>query len=278
MVLAEPNIIYKYSELNKVDASDKIKSLASFDELMNYLISIEAIIWFNGWAVYADDLRADYKNGELYFPVYMYDTVDDIQYNHRLEKIVIHSFENGYNIEGIVVQEHIGKPEICTVSIKDKEFMRELTEKDLDAKDIFMRYIASSYGYHINEVSAFKYNKVALSNLKSKQREKLKDSGLDFYGTYLDMEYRDVRNWKLEELIEKFSSDELKMELPFSIRRLQFELELYIRIYKDIGWNNWSCTVLDRHKDRSNAFWKYKLNSIYFICKQNWFKGKLKNK
>lgn len=268
MLLAKPNINKEFKDLKIISLADND---LPFQTLIEEFAINGAVIWIDELPAYLDELRADYINKEIYIPVYKEDKVERVTYNCRLEKYILHTYKNGYNADYIIIQPNVISEVAFKINLKDRKLCRELTEYDKKAVSLFDRYIAYSYGYTKYEQDVFKYKAVKKSNLTSYERKVLKDLGLEYYGEYLDTEYRDVRQWKFEVLVKRFNSGRLQLEKPFEVRRLNFELELYTRIYSNQLWKEWTLGNFDELLNDKRQFLKYKEKDIYLIFKKKWF-------
>lgn len=268
MVLGEVNKKYEYSEL---EIEDKEGEVGIYSLLVgNY----RGLVWVGGECAYIDSICIDYNRGkEIYILVYRYDsikTVDgEVRYNNRLEKVVIHSWDNGFEVGEIVIQPDISINKAYRYRVCDIVFKGDGGE---EARDIFMRYIGYSYGYHPSEVEVNKYKRVQASKMYKYQRRVIKERGLQFYGKYIDEEYRGVRLWGLRELVGRFSGEDLLIGEAYGYRRLRFELELYIRLYKKDYWVNWSSGDIEGLEGGRYEYIKYKERGIYLIMKRDWIK------
>lgn len=272
MLLGKPNISTSFEQLN-IEDSPYEQGLC---EMLIQAARRQSIIWVDKCPVYADDIRADYINKELYAPVFKQDIADTgkckVTYNNRLEKIILHSFSNGFSDMTIYIQPSIDSMTAEKIELSRMNMLGEVEPSRLQAKDIFYRYAAYSYGYHVSEVDIFKFTEVKASDITDHHRKFLKESGLKFYGDYINLEYRDVRRWELREISRQLPKDSLMIGEAFGYRRLNFELELYARSYAGVYWDNWTLgTMSDLLNDKRN-YLKYKENGIYLIFKRNWLK------
>lgn len=270
MLLAKVNYPY---DISNIVIKDKEETGSLYDVIMKYAKD-KSLILYNNNLAYIDEIRADYVNHELYIPVFTYDIINeggvDYQYNSRLSKLVIHTYKDGYVTDEIIVIPFIGSNEAYRIKLNNLELCRKLNDEDKSAENLFKRYIRVSYGYCDIDNDTFDYIPVQKKDLKTKHRKVLKEHNLDFYGEFLDMDYRDVRNWKLEKLTEIYTEEELGTSIEYNIKRLEFELELYTRIYNQEYWDNWTKGTIDSILCGTREFIKYKQRGIYLIFKGKW--------
>lgn len=272
MILGKPNIKFEYKDLKIEKYNTDHKDLESI--LLKHAKN-ETVLWIKGNPVYTDDIRADYINRVLYAPVFKCDTItsDDgklVNYNNRIEKEIIHSFDGGYQLDSLLVQTELTSPVVKSIELSGLSLREHARGEELEARDLFERYVAYSYMYHISEEDIFKFIRVQASKMTQYQREYIKSHGLDFYGEYVDTNYRDVRQWKLMELKGKIPDDTLLLGESFGFRRLNFELELYSRLYSKEYWENWTLGTMSDLLNNKRDYLKYKYNSIYLIFKKRW--------
>lgn len=277
MILGRPITIIPYSEL-KIEYTNEFNNKSLYKVLLS-LAKDQVLVWVNGNPAYTDDIRADYINKELYIPVFLNDiarTKDRqgkdrlVTYNNRVEKVVLHSYNSGFHEVEILVQKDINSNKVWKLDIHKLKIERELSNKELLAKDLFERYVAYSYKYIDNEIDIFKFNEVKSSKMSNFNRKYIKNNGLSFYGEYIDMNYRDVRHWKLEELKGKIDDEVLLLTEYYGYRRLRFELELYLRILNKVYWEEWTLGSIQELLNNQREFIKYKQNRIYIIFKRRW--------
>lgn len=270
MILGRPNIRFTYNDLEIIEEN-------TFEDLESALLIYAkqgALLWIKGNPVYADDIRADYINKVLYAPVFMCDTAYEngkvIKYNNRIEKQIIHSYRDGYRVGSLTVQRDIGVQKASIIELGNLPLRKEASNLEKQASDLFHRYIAYSYMYHKSEDDLFKFIRVQASKMSKYQREYIKSHKLSFYGQYEDMEYRDVRRWKLIELKGKIPDEMLLLGESFGYRRLNFELELYSRLYSKDYWDDWTLGTMNDLLNNKRDYLKYKYNNIYLIFKKSW--------
>ena len=274
MILGKVNVPYNISDIT-IKGKYNITENSLYDFLLN-LAKNKSLVLHNGKLAYAEDIRPNYRDGELYIPKFTCKEMTEdgvtVTYDNKIEKVLIHTFKDGYVNDKFYVIPNLIIPEAYEVDIKYLNLSRNLSDSDKMAKDLFYRYIAQSYGYNENDIDIFDYIKVQKQFIKDSQRKLLKKYNLDFYGEYLDMDYRDVRNWKLIELQKHFTDEELKINVPYGIKRLEFELELYTRLYNEVYWEGWTFGTLDRLLNDKIDYLKYKEKGIYLIFKKRWLK------
>lgn len=274
MILGSLNINYTKNDIDFKNAEHK--TYKSFYEFICESLQIDnAIVWIRDnlriYPVYLDELRVDYVNKEIYFPIYRYDSIDDVTYNHRIEKLIIHSFENDKMLGSLelFIQPNNLQNKVYKVDILDNTLgQNQCTE----ARELWQRYLQYCYGYGPYDIDIFKYNQIKKSDITNKQRKYLNEHSLEFYGQFEDMDYRDVRNYKLTELQRRFSDDDLGIELQYGRRRILFELELYIGIYNKVYWKNWSLGTIEDLLIDKREYVKYKENNVSLIFKGKWLK------
>lgn len=260
--------IQKVGELGITDSN--------FYDIVNTLIKSKALVFIDNQVVYMDEIRPDYKNKKMYFPIFKNDEIVDgetkLEYNNRVELVEIHSYKDGFLRDKLWLIPNLSVPKAYSINLKNLQLNRELKDEDFKAKDLFYRYIKYSYG-NKEELDILDYIEVKKKYYSRKKLKLLKELGLDFYGEYEEMDYRDVRNWKLVELEGRFIDEELGLGEAFNCRRLQFELELYTRIYKGLLWEKWTLGNIDNLINNKFDYIKYKEKGIYLIFKERWLNG-----
>lgn len=275
MILARPKLEYTYADLDV--STSIIQNTADLYSTLLALAEQSAIVWLNKHPVYADELRPDYNNHQLYFPIYRYDEVSidglDIRVNNRLEKFILHSFDSGWLVDEIIIQPLPSMPKAYKLKLSKQKFERETKDSDLDARSLFSLYLASSYTYTVFDEDYSRYTPVTRRSLTKYQKKLIADSGLHFYGDYINLDYRDVRNWPLHQLSKNYSMEELQLDKPYSVRRIGFELELYTRLYTGILWTGWTDGNTKELLSNNREYLKYKENGVYLIFKRKWLRG-----
>lgn len=272
MILGKVDVNIDINDL-KIEEQDIFEG-KSFYNVVESLVENKSLIIIGEELVYAEDIRANYRDKELYLPVFKCETIEEdgikVDYNNRIEKYVIHD-KNGWKIESMTVIPNRLFNKAFEIPLSNRKLSREVSKKDIQAEDLFNRYIAISYGYSENEMDIEKYVYVQRKNLNYKQKKLLKEKGLEYYGEYIDMDYRDVRRYKLFELNNQFDNDILKTEQSFRTRRIKFELELYSRAYDKVYWENWSHGKMEDLIEGKREYIKHKVGKFYLIAKRHWF-------
>ena len=272
MLLAKLNIPYKVEQV-EFRGGYKVKH-DSLYELVTEQSKYRSILLIEDKVAYIDEIRPDYVNGELYIPMFTckVDKIDgiEVEYDNKIEKVLLHSYKTGYTNKDVYIIPVMAIPEAYKLDLKQYKLSRKLTSGDEQARNLFIRYVAYSYQYTEDDNDMFDYTKVQKQFITKKQRDTLKENNLEFYGDYLDMDYRDVRNWKLIDLQGRFADDELSIGSQFNCRRLAFELELYTRVYDKKYWDKWTRGKVANLIDGTHSYIKYKESGIYMIFKGRW--------
>lgn len=268
MLLAEPKrglvIIPNFESI-------RTEQVHSFYHFITSLASTNAIAWFKckeaeiGYTgVFISELRPDYLNKEIYFPIHRYnvDKETGFTYNHRLEKRVIHSSKDGWKESSLLVQSN---PFISSEVVKYELSKSKMQSEYKDAQDLFDLYIPFSYGYHKIESDYAIYDEVKASKISKRHRQFLRDTGLSFYGDYLNMEYNRFRGWNLIELNKRLPYDKLHIEERYNERRIKFELEVYLGLLGNVYWDGWTKGNFNELLSDKRSFVKYKERGIYLI-------------
>lgn len=274
MLLGKPNTLKEYESLDIKNAT--IIKGVDISTLLVSLAEQQCLLWVDGYPVYADDIRADYINKELYAPIFKQDIINAedklITYNNRVERVILHSYKSGFESRFILVQPDVQSNTVQILNLANQKLMRELHPEERKAKDLFERYIAYSYGYHNSEIDFFKFEEIKASNISKYQREFLKRNNLKFYGAYAELDYRDVRRWSLTDLRKQYNENDLKLGSCYGYRRLNFELELYMRILSKEYWEEWTLGTINDLLSDKRDYLKYKENGIYLIFKKEWLR------
>ena len=268
MLLAEPK---RGLVITPNFESIRTEQVHSFYPFITSLASTNAIVWFKskeaeiGYTrVFISELRPDYLNKEIYLPIHRYDLDREtgFTYNHRLEKRVIHSSKGGWEESSLLVQ---GNPFLSSDVVKYELSESIMQSEYRNARDLFNLYIPFSYGYHKIESDYAIYDEVKASKISKKHRQFLRDTGLSFYGDYLNMEYNRFRGWNLIELNKRLPYDKLHIEERYNERRIKFELEVYLGLINGTYWNGWTTGNFEELLSDKRDFIKYKENGIYLI-------------
>lgn len=257
---------------------------SSETNLSDFLVGLakqEGLLWIrhNGGEsqpVWAEDIRADYKNRELYLPVMVWDTIEDpdrpgeeIGYNYRLEKHVFHSYKDGWVAPEVEIQ----PSELINYRYKvDLSKLRFSMVENEGADKWLVRYAASSYGYQRGEVDTGKYKKISRTYIGTRRREVLKKLKLKFYGPWLNMNYKRVRDWTLRDLQKAgFSDEDLQIGVNYGARRLGFELELYTKLWDQRVSQEFECKSVRKRDGAYEKIFKGRKNGIYLVLEHNLF-------
>lgn len=241
--------------------------------------------------MYPDEIRFDYVNHEIYLPVIKCDYMEicekyyerfkkagayikyggnKIGYNNSIEKYYIYK-DSQYSLDRLyfiqVEDSTINKYYIELNNVP----LRLSNMANSESRDLFMRYVRYSYGiYDETDTDLFYSNKK--SDLTYIEKKILKEMDLNYYGEFIDLECSDVRQYKLEELLNTFDLDELCVDTKYNIRRIEFEAELMLRIETEELWFNWTKGDTNKLISGTDYFAKYKEGDISFIFKASWLK------
>lgn len=232
---------------------------------------------------YLADIRADYVNKRISVPIVRKKIHNEdpesfrkgVYYEFREEDFEIYSVENGF-IEDLYILPNglsvfLDGMRFYKLELTGLRMYRELRESDREAKDLFDRYVPYAAGEYSTEYRKFRYERIGRSGLFQNEREYLKRHGLNFYGEYKEFkEYRDVRMYNMEELVENFSMEELKMEQDYNLTRMEFELELLTRILGKQYWKNWTRGEFENIINGKFEYVKYKDRGVSLIFKRRW--------
>lgn len=273
MKIIKVNIDCEISEIEKVD-----EQYNDYDSLYEFIMEGAEggeLLIIDDKIAYISDIRADYLNHELYVPMFNCDVIQgdncSVTYNNRMEKEIIHSFDKGYTEKDVYILPSILARKAYKVDIRKLKL--SASNPNRSARDLFNRYIGSSY-WKEEEDDCFRHTIVQKKQITKKQRQLLVDNGLHFYGETSSMDYRDVRNWKLEVLSSQLGDAELSLGEQWYIRKLKFEAELYTRLFDRIYWDGWTFGTFDMLIGNKYDYIKYKENGVYLIFKYRWLRGK----
>lgn len=290
-MLGRVRVGFDYDKLikNKDNFNEIDNKFNDFYGLIEYLINNKYFIACDGEIMYADEMRFDYSNKEVYLPYnkseYMNIKSKDngyfdrcggtkkyrghrIGFNNIIEKYNIIK-GNKYTVDYIYLIRQIGDTVIGEKVRIDSLPLRDNTITNKEAKDIFMRYIAYCYGIR-NEKDTDKFYSVKKSVLTMTEKRILKELKLEYYGYYSNLDYSDVRMYELDSLLSCFTGDELKLDMEFNARRFEFECELYTRCMTRDLWVGWTRGSSEMILNNSQYFNKYKYNEFSLIFKSRW--------
>ncbi|MEM4385781.1 MAG: hypothetical protein QXD03_04465 [Candidatus Anstonellales archaeon] len=267
--ILEPNV--------KINSNYKIedKEFNSLYDLIIEGVKRKWLVYLDGYVAYIQDIKANYRDGELYIPLYRYDIFEEdgvkVRYNNRVDKIDIHTFKDGYKMEELVVIPNLSG-DWYRVKLNNLKLSRDISDSDREARDLFYRYVAYSYR-HLSEldIDVFDYNVILRKRISRKESDILSRNKLKFRGEIYNKSYRDVRRWDIEDIRLSLGEEYLRLDKPYKLRKMEFELELYTRLYDRVYWEkwthgNWSEFISDSRID----YIKYKEKDIYLIFKKKW--------
>jgi len=254
-----------------------------YDSIMALANMGRAMIKSGEDVAFVADIRADYVNKRLSVPMVRKKLHNEepelfrkgVYYEVWEEDYEIYRLENGFRedleilpmglsvfLDGI----HYYKLELAGLKMA-----RDLEEEDYEARELFGRYLAYSVG-EVNEIyRKFRYERMSLGGLFPNEREYLKRHQLKYYGETKDfVDYRDVRMYKVEELLERFSPEELKLGQDYNITKLEFELELFTRLLDKQYWNGWTRGEFENVLSGKFEYVKYKDRGVSLIFKKRW--------
>lgn len=290
-MLGRVKVDFEYVSL--IANKDKFKCLdinfSDFYELVEYLIDNKYFIVCEDTIMYAEEMRFDYLNKEVYIPYIKSDYTDidesyhssfdrcgatnkynghKIGYNNRIDKYKILD-KKEYVIDDLyLINQGSEKVILEKVSLGGLP-LRHTDNTNRDAKDLFMRYIRYSYGI-LDEKDTDKFYSTKKSNITNTEKRILKELNLEYYGEYKDIEYADVRGYKIESLLGEFTDAELQVADNFNVRRFRFECELYTRCMARDLWVGWTKGSSEMILNNSQYFNKYKYNEFSLIFKSRW--------
>lgn len=269
--------IYEFIQSNRYDEAAIAE--VSYDSLYELIISnIDnnlVVIIDNKWLSWLNDIKFNYRDKEVYVPYYEYKTFKtpkdtyksnnsghlilnnghiDIRYDYKYKKFKLDI--NKLSLKCL---------DVNTLEIKVLTTSKWISDNEFKTDKLYNLYINSSYkddDYLVNK-HAGGYHYIDRENLMFRNREKQlrKEYGFRDYdysdNIKYDSDYRDVRQYKYDEVIKEFGF--IENDKLYRIRRLEFEVYLY-------------CCL--RHGDLDNLKFKhhiYKLgDSIKLIIKDYW--------
>lgn len=234
-----------YEEILNCDTKNIEQTSISIYELSNISLKCNYIVIIDGkWLSWLHDITFNYRDKKCYIPYYTYET-------YRTEKNTYKSDNKGHLIlnDGSIdiryefclseISIDIGT-ELVLYNIETHKNMQAVLDKWIDTDKysiemLYNLYIDSCYkeddfiylkhlgGYHTINV-----NIKAYSNREKKLREEYNLSTYSNLSKAYEKSYRDVRNYKYEEVIQLVGMRDTIEN--YNIRKLRFESYLYCNL------------------------------------------------
>lgn len=276
-------IIYDKILSSDTPITSRLSNQSLHEFINNYIEDEVVIIINNKWLTWLKDIKFNYRDKKCYIPYFEYEThnISELGYRgtnkgHLLLQddtlYVRHNYlykELDINIDGTgYLMYNLSTREKFTVS-----FDSWIVENEFDIEQLYQLYLDSCYvnddfliqkhngGYHLidKEVKGF----------RNKERLIRRDLGLyDFnFETRIPKDYRDVRSFKYEEVVQLVGFRET-IEL-YHLRRIRFESYLYCILRSQIKSNNEKFNNMFEQLGKTKSVVKYG-DSIKLIFKDYW--------
>ena len=264
---------------NEIEKTED-RGFNSFKQLLSFFIQHKGLIVcdsYLGEVMWADEVRFNYKTGEIYLPYVKseYKEVAEpykslqfkykrnaVAYHHKVSKYVIYG-EGEYKQETLYgLVEIDGEVYGVGVSLKGLPLCVE-EEMSIEARDLFKKYISQAYGYRVGEEESRPFYRLSKSAISKTEYDLLKILGLEYYDKYENEQEVEVsRAYHLEDLLKVYTADELQVERDYVEKRFEFESELFCGLESGYKWHGW--TKSDNSKLN---FLKYKEKGISLIVR-----------
>lgn len=238
------------------------------------------ITWLN-------DIKFNYRDKQLYIPYYSYkekyvpnkgyktDNKGHIQLSEDFKQVILR-YE--YNYEKLIIRLNNFRLILFDLDTKEK-YYAELSEynwynsDEFNIEELYQLYIDSCYeedDFLINKhQGGYHFISKNIPNFENKERRLREIYGLPDYSEnfIFDNDYRDVRQFKYDEVIQKegFRST---LEL-YKIRRLRFEMLLYCIMQQGVKSSDISFNNQINQLGKTKHIVKYG-NNIKLIFKDYW--------
>lgn len=120
MILGKVNIDLDISKIEHKGNFELINNNL-YDTLIS-LAKSKSVFLINNRFAYVEDLRPDYKNGELYIPLFNQDSIEVggriVYYNNRVEKVVVHNKKQGFLLDYVYVLPNINIPVVYKLQLR----------------------------------------------------------------------------------------------------------------------------------------------------------------
>lgn len=239
--------------------------------------------------MYADRICFDYTQGEIYVPYIAceYSPIPAQYRNIKQSALLLQKYEDYLIAHHIHIEKYTlfkeckyQKPKLYVLDPTCKSVyyidlktlpLRDTLDISREAKDLFRRYLSFCYGAY-NEQTTDRYYPLKKSHLSNLELRILRDLNLQYYDSYNNnnLDYNDVRLYKLEDLLPYFTEEELQLTIPYHIRRIAFEGELFCRCAEGLYWENWTKGDMQKLLSHQYYFLKYKQNNVALIFKDKW--------
>ena len=276
-------IIYDKILSSDAPITNNLSNQSLYEFINNYIEDEVVVIINNKWLTWLKDIKFNYRDKKCYIPYFEYEThnISELGYRGTNKGHLLLQGDTLYVRHRYLYKEldiNIDETEYLMYNLSTREkftisFNKWIEETEFDIEKLYQLYLDSCYleddflvnkhngGYHLidKEIKGF----------RNKERLIRRDLGLyDFnFDTKIPKDYRDVRNFKYEEVVQLVgfrNTTDLN-----HIRRIRFESYLYCILRSHINSNNESFNKQLSQLGKTKTVIKYG-DSIKLIFKDYW--------
>lgn len=264
--------------------AENVTYSSMYELIMDNINKRVVVVVNNKWLTWLNDIVFNYRDKECYIPYYTYSihTINDRKYKtndkgHLILNDGTLSFRYNYKLEKLYVGVNNCKLDIVNIdTLERKEVSTScwISEKEFDIDKLYELYINSAFNEDdlIFNKHRGGYHYIGISPREFSNREKNYTElyGLNIWNTknYFEHDYRDVRNFKYDEIISKCNI--IPSTEPLFIRRLKFEAYLYCILRQEIPSNNKEFNTEMCKLKNGKRIVKYG-DTVKLIIKNYWF-------
>lgn len=267
-----------------------VKDFHSLEEILFYLIDINAVFYFHGKLSYAEDIQFDFKTGEVYIPFIQYkmyeeDTLTDrqrkiltdlygdsyIRANYKLEKqtlvvydkeshkykfteepiLLLLSDKNGGKVLGVL---GIGEALPLTSQPNKKEDIGELFKLYLLASIKHKKYFSEKY------ITTPKFINKILGN-----------ESIPLYSEYITLPPFPSREYSKDVIIQSSLLDLEEINKPLETYRTLYKCKLFFSIVNNTEWIGFTRGEMTKLRKHEHIFAKYKRGDVCLVLTDDLF-------
>lgn len=275
----------------------------SFTELYTTIFQPNDIIVCDGFLTTPSNLYCNYIDKEIYISYYSYDMInipnryiskieslseeqtnylyckykslEEVAVNIQLKKYFLFKGLSQVNNSIYILSSFNSGIGYLKCILSESCLYNDCPQNTLDVKELFNKYM---YFIHVGNAQfpkCYTIDHSYLSSIEKRIYSSLKRKGINMLGEYSnEFMYSDICKISTIDIDEKFPKEVLETDIPYFIRRLNFEFIIYCISMFDLSVDGWTKGSLKELKeDNKKYFCKYTGNNGFsLVFKKYWLK------